>query len=65
MRTVTHGAASSLDGFIARKDHSVDWLQWSDDVAAITSQYWKSVDTVVVGRKTYEVAVRSGTTSGS
>ena len=63
MRTVTYGAASSLDGFIARKDHSVDWLQWSDDVAAITSQFWKSVDTVVMGRKTYEVAARGGTTS--
>ena len=29
MRTVTFGAACSLDGFIARPDHSVDWLRWS------------------------------------
>lgn len=60
MRTVTYGAAASLDGFIARQDHSVDWLQWSDDVSAITSRYWSSVDTVVMGRKTYEVMVRGG-----
>ena len=63
MRTVTYGAASSLDGFIARKDHSVDWLKWSDDVAAISSRYLKSVDTVLMGRKTYDVAVRVGTAS--
>jgi len=63
VRTVTYGAASSLDGFIARKDHSVDWLKWSDDVAAISSRYLKSVDTVLMGRKTYDVAVRVGTAS--
>jgi dihydrofolate reductase len=32
-------------------------------VSAITSRFWKSVDTVVMGRKTYEAAVRLGTTS--
>jgi len=60
MRTVTFGAASSLDGFIARPDHSVDWLRWSQDVSAITNAFWKTIDTVVMGRKTYEVARRSG-----
>jgi dihydrofolate reductase len=63
VRKVTYGAATSLDGFIARKDHSVDWLQWSDDVSAITSRFWKSVDTVLMGRKTYEVVARGGMTS--
>ena len=63
MRTVTYGAASSLDGFIARRDHSVDWLKWSDDVTAITTLFWKSVDTVVMGRKTYEAMSRGGMTS--
>jgi len=60
MRTVTFGAACSLDGFIARPDHSVDWLRWSKDVSAITNAFWKTIDTVVMGRKTYAVAVRSG-----
>lgn len=63
MRTVTFGVACSLDGFIAREDHSVDWLQWSDDVAALTSGFWETIDTVVMGRKTYEAALRGGTTS--
>ncbi|MGE5838090.1 MAG: dihydrofolate reductase family protein [Acidobacteriota bacterium] len=60
MRTVTFGAACSLDGFIARTDHSVDWLRWSKDVNAITQKFWKTIDAVVMGRKTFEVAVRNG-----
>jgi dihydrofolate reductase len=63
MRTVTFGVACSLDGYIAREDHGVDWLQWSDDVAAITADVWASFDTVVMGRKTYEAALRGGTTA--
>ena len=60
MRTVTYGAACSLDGYIARADGAVDWLCWSDDVAAITSAFWTDVDTVLMVRKTWEVAVANG-----
>jgi len=63
MRKVTFGVANSLDNFIARKDHAVDWLLWGEEVAAFTKEFWKTVDTVVMGRKTYEVAVKLGTTS--
>lgn len=58
---VTYGAACSLDLFIAREDHAVDWLIWSDEVAELMGTFWKTIDTVVMGRKTYEVAARSGT----
>lgn len=61
MRTVSFGAGNSLDNFIARADHATDWLAWNDDVAAITAQYWKTIDTVLLGRKTYEVALKYGT----
>ena len=60
MRTVTFGAACSLDGFIARADHSVDWLQWSSDIADITARYWETIDTVLMGRKTFEVGPTKG-----
>jgi dihydrofolate reductase len=63
MRKVTFGVASSLDNFIARKDHSVDWLVWDDEVASITAEFWQTIDTVVMGRKTYEAALKAGTTS--
>jgi dihydrofolate reductase len=60
MRTVTFGVASSLDNYIARADHAVDWLSWGKEVAAITSAYWKTIDTVLMGRKTYERAPDGG-----
>jgi dihydrofolate reductase len=56
MRIVTYGGAVSLDGFLAGIDGSIDWLQFSKDVGAITTAYWKDVDTILMGRKTYEVA---------
>jgi dihydrofolate reductase len=63
MRQVTFGVANSLDNFIARKDHAVDWLLWGEEAASVTTEFWKTIDTVVMGRKTYEVALKSGTTS--
>lgn len=56
MRKVTFGGANSLDNFFARKNDATDWLVWSPDVAAISSEYFKTVDTVVMGRRTFEVA---------
>lgn len=57
MRKVTFGGANSLDNFIARKDDSVDWLMWNDEVTEIMKDYWATIDTVVMGRRTYEVAM--------
>jgi dihydrofolate reductase len=54
VRTVTYGAACSLDGFIAGSDGAVDWLHFSPDVEERMSQYWSTVDTVLMGRKTWE-----------
>jgi dihydrofolate reductase len=61
MRKVTFGVASSLDNFIARLDHAVDWLVWDDEVAAISAEFWQTIDTLVIGRKTYEVMLAGGT----
>ncbi len=60
MRKVTFGGANSLDNYIARKDDGVDWLLWGEEIEAYMKDYWKSIDTVLWGRKTYEVAMRSG-----
>ena len=60
MRKVTYGAAVSFDGYLAGPGESMDWLQWSDDAAAISGESWKGVDTILMGRKTYEFAAKSG-----
>lgn len=60
MRKVTYGVACSLDGYIARPGGGVDWLHWTDDVQRITTDFWKTVDTAVMGRRTYEVALAAG-----
>jgi dihydrofolate reductase len=60
MRTVTYGGATSLDMFIAGPNESVDWLHWSDDVQQIMADYWATIDTLLMGRKTYEFGLKSG-----
>ena len=64
MRIVTYGAACSLDGFIAPSDGSMDWLHFSRDVQEFMSTYWASIDTMLMGRKTWEVVVGMGSRSG-
>lgn len=60
MRIVTYGGAVSLDGFLAGADGSIDWLHFSKDVQDLMTKYWKDVDTILMGRKTYDFAVSSG-----
>jgi dihydrofolate reductase len=59
---------SSLDGFIARKDNSVSWLEDSGAVyesgVSITAEqaaaFVKSIDCYVLGSRTYEHALELG-----
>jgi dihydrofolate reductase len=57
MRRITYGAAVSLDGFLAGADGSIDWLHFSKDVQLVIADYWKNVDTLLWGRKTYDISV--------
>ena len=61
---VTIHMAASLDGFIARKDGRVDWLETSDEFAAGDSMdpgfveaFLKTIDCYVMGSRTYETAL--------
>lgn len=61
LRTVTYGGAVSLDGFLAAADGSIDWLHFSKDVQEVMTTFWKDLDVILMGRKTYEVsAAQSG-----
>jgi dihydrofolate reductase len=46
-----------------RKDGGYDWLHWSDEVAEISAKFMKTVDALLIGRKTYEVMLNSGQSS--
>ena len=62
---VTVHMAASLDGFIARKDGRVDWLETSDTFESgetmdpeFVAAFLKSIDCYVMGSRTYETALR-------
>jgi dihydrofolate reductase len=65
MRKVTFGGANTLDNFIARPGHSYDWILWNDEAASVMADYWKTIDTILMGRKTYEVSLRHGGDGGT
>jgi dihydrofolate reductase len=62
---VTIHMVSSLDFFIAAKDGSVSWLETSDVYEkGVTGEdpeeFVKSIDCYVMGRHTYELALKLG-----
>ena len=59
MRQVIFGGANSLDNYFARKDGSYDWIKFSEEAMELMKGMWSRFDTMVMGRKTYEVAVQS------
>jgi dihydrofolate reductase len=65
MRKVIFGGANTLDNYIAGKDDSIDWIRHSDDVNEIMQRYWKAIDTVIMGRRTWEIAMKGGSGGGS
>jgi dihydrofolate reductase len=55
MRKVTFRVANSLDNYIARADGSVDWILHSEDANSSLAEFWKTIDTILWGRKTYDL----------
>lgn len=56
MKTIVY-IATSLDGYIARKDGSIDWLESIEDPKNEDygyNDFIKKIDAIVMGRKTYE-----------
>ena len=56
MRRVIYGGATSLDNFLTAADGGIGWLRWSDGATAIMKEMWTTIDTIIMGRKTYEFA---------
>lgn len=56
--------AASLDGFIARRDGSVDWMETADEYPGgatldpeFIAEFLQSIDCYVMGSRTYETAM--------
>lgn len=64
MRKVIFGGANTLDNYIAGKDDSIDWIRHSKEANEILKDYWKNLDTQILGRRTYEVAMKSAYGAG-
>jgi dihydrofolate reductase len=61
---VTIHMVASLDGFIARRDGSVDWLETADKFEGgdtldpeFVAEFLKTIDCYVMGSRTYETAL--------
>ena len=61
---VTIHMVASLDGFVARRDGSVDWMETSDEFAGgdtvepeFIEAFLKTIDCYVMGSRTYETAI--------
>jgi dihydrofolate reductase len=58
MRKVVLGLGISLDGYIARPDGAVDFLFMPKDYSM--GPFFSTIDTAILGRKTYEDALKMG-----
>jgi dihydrofolate reductase len=58
MRRVIYRVAASLDGFIAGPNGEIDWIV--PDPAVDFVSLYAGVDTVLIGRRTYEMTLQPG-----
>lgn len=58
MRSVRYNVAASLDGFIAGPEGECDWIP--HDPAVDFAAIFARVDTVLIGRRSYETAMQMG-----
>jgi dihydrofolate reductase len=58
MRRIRYAVATSLDGYIAGPNGEADWIIM--DPAIDFSALYKEFDTILLGRRTFEVMARAG-----
>lgn len=52
--------AMSLDGYIAKEDGSVDWLENTGNGEESYLEFYNTIDTIIMGRKTYDQVLTFG-----
>ncbi|MBL8209432.1 MAG: dihydrofolate reductase [Bryobacterales bacterium] len=55
MRQIVLSLGMSIDGYIARRDGSVDFLFMPEDFSM--APFFETIDTVIMGRKTLDIAI--------
>src|SRR4051812_16203458 len=60
MRKVTYGGAGSLDFFLAGPGEGLDWVRGRGGSAKLAAESFRGVDTMLMGRKTFEAGQRLG-----
>ena len=58
MRSLRYGVAMSLDGYIAGPNGEFDWIPHDPDIDF--TEIFKRFDTLVMGRKTFELSLGQG-----
>jgi dihydrofolate reductase len=65
MRKIIAGFAASIDGFIEGPNGEYDWIINDAEYFKEYSKQWKNIDTMLYGRKTYEVVIKHQATEKS
>ncbi len=47
----------SLDGYIEDSGKNIEWHRWNAEMDQYMGDFFKTVDTIIMGRKTYELMV--------
>lgn len=63
MRPVRYNVAASLDGYIGSADGGYDWIP--NDPTVDFAAIFAKVDTILIGRTSYEEALKTGTAAWS
>ena len=57
MRKIIAGFATTIDGFIEGPDREIDWIIYDNEQFKEVEEYWKNIDAMFHGRKTYEASL--------
>lgn len=55
MRKVIVSNYVTIDGFFAGPNGEIDWFVWDDEMAKFSIDQLKTVDTILLGRVTYQL----------
>lgn len=55
-RKIIYGFGMTIDGYIARKDDSMDYLKMTKEGEAVMMEFFAKIDTVLMGRRTHRVS---------